>query len=393
MVRSPRAPPTTISASSASRTGRLSPAGDAVAMFPPSVPRFWIWAAPTSAAISARTGACSDDERAVAQLGVRRARPHDQGAIRHADPTQLRERREVEVAGRPGDPGRPFHQRVRAAGERPPATFGEERVRVREGPRRLGVGIVEVQQSPDRARRSHRGAALRTRRGARVRSGDRRSAALRRQPDRLDDPSVARAATEVPGDRLADRGVRGGVRGGVIGGRGAGRRPRVAPAAPNPGTPAPPSASPACRSRTGPRRSRRRQPGAGRAGRPSASPSTVRTSRPSTWQTGTRQLSTTSPSRRTEQAPHSPSPQPSFDPVRPRSRRRTSSRRRPPGTATSTDRPLTVKRNGAATRPAADAGAVTGPPPRRARGPARGGAPPRGRGSRRGPGPGSPAAR
>ena len=50
-------------------------------------------------------------------------------------------------------------------------------------------------------------------------------------------------------------------------------------------------------------------------------PSTVRISEPSTWQTGTRQLSTTMPSRMTVQAPHSPSPQPSLVPVRPRSSR------------------------------------------------------------------------
>ena len=37
----------------------MSPAGDALAMFPPSVPRFWIWAAPIVAAASTRTGRCS----------------------------------------------------------------------------------------------------------------------------------------------------------------------------------------------------------------------------------------------------------------------------------------------------------------------------------------------
>jgi CO/xanthine dehydrogenase Mo-binding subunit len=81
-------------------------------------------------------------------------------------------------------------------------------------------------------------------------------------------------------------------------------------------------------------------------GTPPASdrPSTVRTMRPSTWQTGTRQASTTWPSRITEHAPHSPSPQPSFVPVRPRSSRRTSSSRRMPGTSTSAGMPLTVNR-------------------------------------------------
>ena len=35
------------------------PAGEAFATFPPSVPRFWIWAAPIVAAASIRTGRCS----------------------------------------------------------------------------------------------------------------------------------------------------------------------------------------------------------------------------------------------------------------------------------------------------------------------------------------------
>jgi hypothetical protein len=59
MIRSPRAPPTTISASSASRTGSVSPAGEAFAMLPPSVPRFWIWAAPIVDAASTSAGICS----------------------------------------------------------------------------------------------------------------------------------------------------------------------------------------------------------------------------------------------------------------------------------------------------------------------------------------------
>ena len=58
-TRSPRAPPTTISASVASRTGSVSPAGEALAMLPPSVPRFWIWAAPIVAAASTSAGRCS----------------------------------------------------------------------------------------------------------------------------------------------------------------------------------------------------------------------------------------------------------------------------------------------------------------------------------------------
>src|SRR5260370_28759361 len=50
-------------------------------------------------------------------------------------------------------------------------------------------------------------------------------------------------------------------------------------------------------------------------------------STPSVWMRGTRQLFTSAPSISTEQAPHSPSPQPSFVPVRRSSSRSTSSSR------------------------------------------------------------------
>ena len=43
-------------ASTASSTGSESPAGEALQMLPPMVPRFWIWAAPIVAAASARAG-------------------------------------------------------------------------------------------------------------------------------------------------------------------------------------------------------------------------------------------------------------------------------------------------------------------------------------------------
>jgi hypothetical protein len=58
--------PSTSSASVASRMGSVSPAGDALAALPPSVPRFWIWAAPMVAAASASAGrwaATSGDAR------------------------------------------------------------------------------------------------------------------------------------------------------------------------------------------------------------------------------------------------------------------------------------------------------------------------------------------
>src|SRR5215471_13022029 len=63
---------------------------------------------------------------------------------------------------------------------------------------------------------------------------------------------------------------------------------------------------------------------------------------PGTWQTGTRQELTTSPSRIIEQAPHSPSPQPSFVPVSLRSSRITSSSRFIGATSTRRTLPLTL---------------------------------------------------
>src|ERR1035438_2681823 len=66
-------------------------------------------------------------------------------------------------------------------------------------------------------------------------------------------------------------------------------------------------------------------------------------SAPSACNTGTRQLFTNSPFMRTEQEPHSPSPQPSLVPVRCRSSRSTSSRRFIGGAWTSQPLPLMVK--------------------------------------------------
>ena len=62
---------------------------------------------------------------------------------------------------------------------------------------------------------------------------------------------------------------------------------------------------------------------------------------PSACASGTRQLFTSCPSISTEQAPHSPSPQPSFVPVRPRSWRSTSSSRDIGWPSSVTSSPLT----------------------------------------------------
>src|SRR5580698_1508420 len=77
---------------------------------------------------------------------------------------------------------------------------------------------------------------------------------------------------------------------------------------------------------------------------PLATPSMVVIDAPSTCSTGTRQEFTSSPSISTEQAPHSPSPQPSFTPVRRRSSRKTSSRRDIGGASMRCSMPLTLTR-------------------------------------------------
>src|SRR5438105_925419 len=64
---------------------------------------------------------------------------------------------------------------------------------------------------------------------------------------------------------------------------------------------------------------------------------------PCTWSEGTRQELTSSPSNRTEQEPHSPSPQPSLVPVRYRCSRSRSSRRVMGGASTVIWLPLRVK--------------------------------------------------
>src|SRR5262245_28315535 len=72
-----------------------------------------------------------------------------------------------------------------------------------------------------------------------------------------------------------------------------------------------------------------------------ASPSTVVIRDPTPWQAGIRQEFTSLSSTMTEQAPHSPSPQPSLVPVSLRSSRSTSSKRFMGGTSTLRAMPLT----------------------------------------------------
>ena len=78
----------------------------------------------------------------------------------------------------------------------------------------------------------------------------------------------------------------------------------------------------------------------------SASPSTVVIRWPATSAAGVEHAVTARRPISTVQAPHAPSPQPSFGPVMPRSSRSTSSRLRPPSATTCRWTPLTVIVNG-----------------------------------------------
>ena len=307
-------------------------------MLPPSVPRFWICAAPTSAAIAASTGACS------ATSGLRRSSAYvevgaeDERALLDPDPAQLVERAEVEVSARVGDAGRSAPRarpcRRRSGASRPPSAG---RTPSASGARRDGDGIVQVEQSPlgsSERRPAGRAGAATSGPGPPV-----------REPNRVDDPPVAGAAAEVAGDRLADRGVRRGSPGhrGIeecatrhehpgrtdpaldAAGLEEGGLERVEPAVRRQaldGTDLPAL--------------RPGRPGRGSCRRPRRRPG---------------------PSRRRTRPRRSPP----WTPVRPRSRRSTSSSRRPPGAATSTGCPLTVKRTDELARTAGPSvtGAVT----------------------------------
>ena len=57
-------------ASAAASTGSVSPAGEALAMLPPIVPRFWICAPPISRAAATSIGSVRPHERATAMISV-----------------------------------------------------------------------------------------------------------------------------------------------------------------------------------------------------------------------------------------------------------------------------------------------------------------------------------
>ena len=88
------------------------------------------------------------DERIAAQLCIRGRGAEDERVVFNPDPAELGEHRKVEVAADGADPCRVLDQRIGAAGERPPAARGQERVRVREGPRRVRAEICFRSVSP-----------------------------------------------------------------------------------------------------------------------------------------------------------------------------------------------------------------------------------------------------
>ena len=197
---------------------------------PPSVPRFWIWAAPIVAAASTSAGRCSRQMRRAADVRVGRQRAEHERAAARRDPAQLVEPPQVEHARPAAAPSSPviWTMQVGAAGDRPPG-------RRPPASRRVGASASERGRLDRRLERHASG----------IPAG---RASLGGQGDRLDDLRVARAAAEVAGDRLADRVVVGSAAGVEV--RPGGHR-----------------ASRACRSRTARRRLEERLPGARRGPR------------------------------------------------------------------------------------------------------------------------------
>ena len=147
--RSPAAPPTTRTASSASSTGSVSPAGEAFITLPPIVPRCWICAAPIVAAASTSAGRCSRQigERRMSVYVRERAELHGVAADR--DPAQLVEppqvddalRRRAQLAGE-------LDHQVRAAGDRAVRLLGEQLVRLAQRVRRHHRRLDRHQAAP-----------------------------------------------------------------------------------------------------------------------------------------------------------------------------------------------------------------------------------------------------
>ena len=115
----------------------MSPAGDALAMLPPSVPRFWIWAAPIGRGrLDQGRQELPADGRATDRR-VGRERPEDERVAIELDPAQLVEPPQVEQSLRPqAEAAGQLDEDVGAAGDRAVACLGQQGVSVSEAGRR-----------------------------------------------------------------------------------------------------------------------------------------------------------------------------------------------------------------------------------------------------------------
>ena len=127
MRRRPRALASSTSASSASRQGTPSAAGDALQMLPPSVPAFWICMPPTS-----RAASLSPSNRAGSGC-LRRSDQVVSAPMRHSAPSRLDAAQRVEpadvediLAQRPPDAS---GIEIRAAGQHREPACGQRRQR------------------------------------------------------------------------------------------------------------------------------------------------------------------------------------------------------------------------------------------------------------------------
>ena len=115
----------------------MSPAGEALAMLPPSVPRFWIWAAPIVAGRLDQRRQVLAAQRRPADVGVGRQGPEGQALALGGDPAQLVEAPQVHGTRPEARPSSPVSATSRsvppATGRAGPVVCGHRRVRLGEG--------------------------------------------------------------------------------------------------------------------------------------------------------------------------------------------------------------------------------------------------------------------
>ena len=133
----------------------MSPAGEAFAMLPPSVPRFWIWAAPIVPAASTSAGRCSrhraDRRMSVYVVSAPSVRPSPSAAMPRS--SSSRHRSTVRAGGSPSSPVSATSRSV------PPATGrADRRLRHRD------IGVREGRRARDGRFDGHGGAYSRPRR-------------------------------------------------------------------------------------------------------------------------------------------------------------------------------------------------------------------------------------